>query len=93
MKNIIEEHKTLQGQDRLAELEKIILDYYLDKGYQIGRGGWQFKVNVSTYFKYKEIQIMFQSDYSKNLETVFRMIKPTTKEMWDSAIEFFMELR
>lgn len=75
--------------DRLAELEKVILDYYLDKGYQIGVGGWRFKVNISTYFKDKEIQVMFKPNYSANYETVFRISKDTTKEMFDKAIEYF----
>lgn len=75
--------------DRLAELEKVILDYYLDKGYQIGVGSWRFKVNISTYFKDKEIEVMFKPNYSVNHETVFRISKDTTKEMFDKAIEYF----
>jgi len=75
--------------DRLAELEKVILDYYLDKGYQVGVGGWQFKINISTYFKDKEIQVMFRSNCSVNFESVFRISQKTTKEMWDKAIAHF----
>ena len=45
--------------DKLAELEKVILDYYLAKGYGLGVGGWTFKVNISTLYKTKDIQIMF----------------------------------
>ena len=75
--------------DKLAELEKVILDYYLAKGYQVGVGGWKFKVNISTYFKDKEIQVMFKPNYSVNYENVFRISKETTKEMFDKAIEYF----
>lgn len=85
--------KELESQDKLAELEKIILDYYLAKGYQVGVGGWAFKVNISTYFKDKEIQVMFRNTYSVNFESVFRIRKKTTKEMFDKAIEHFKELK
>ena len=76
-------------QDRLAELEKVILDYYLEEGYQVGISGWSFKVNISTYHKQKEIQIMFKKDFHSNYETVFRISKKTTKEMFDAASEYF----
>ncbi len=75
--------------DKLAELEKVILDCYLAQGYQVGVDGWQFKVNISTYFKCKEIQVMFSSDKTKNFETVFRISKKTTQEMWNESIKFF----
>jgi hypothetical protein len=75
--------------DKLAELEKVILDYYLAKGYQVGVGGWAFKVNISTLHKIKDIQIMFRQDICSNWETIFRMYTKTTNEMWDEAIEYF----
>lgn len=75
--------------DRLAELEKVILDCYLVQGYQIGVGGWAFKVNISTLHKTKEIQIMFRENIYSNLETIFRTDAKTTKEMFDKAIEHF----
>lgn len=79
----------LEAKDRLAELEKVILDYYLVKGYQVGVGGWQFIVNISTSYKRKEIQIMFRQDICSNWETVFRIDKQSTKEMFDQTIEYF----
>ena len=78
-----------QSQDRLAELEKVILDYYLAKGHQVGIGGWGFKVNISTYHKEKEIQIMFKKDFHSNYETVFRVWQKTTKEIFNAAFEYF----
>ena len=77
------------SEDRLAELEKVILDYYLNKGYKINVGGWGFKVNISTYHKQKEIQIMFRKNRKSNYETVFRLWQKTTKEMFDAAFEYF----
>ena len=85
LEKIIKEH----SEDRLAELEKVILDYYLAKGYQVGIGGWGFKVNISTYHKQKEIQIMFRKNRKSNYETVFRIWQKTTKEMFDKAFEYF----
>lgn len=77
------------SEDRLAELEKVILDYYLYEGYKINIGGWGFKVNISTYQKQKEIQIMFRKNRKSNYETVFRIDKQSTKEMFDAAFEYF----
>ena len=82
---IIKEH----SEDRLAELEKVILDYYLAEGYRVGVGGWHFVINISTSYKRKEIQIMFRQDESSNSETVFRTYKQSTKEMFNQAIEHF----
>ena len=85
----MEEYINEDSQDRLAELEKMILDYYLAKGYKTGAGGWRFKVNISTYYKRKEIQIMFMKDFHSNYETVFRVSQKTIKEMFDKAFEYF----
>lgn len=86
---LIRELETLENQDKLAELEKVILDCYLVQGYQIGVGGWAFKVNISTLHKTKEIQIMFRENIYSDLETIFRTDAKTTKEMFDKAIDFF----
>ena len=77
------------SEDRLAELEKAILDYYLAEGYQVGVGGWQFIINISTSYKRKEIQIMFRQDICSSWETVFRIDKQSTKEMLDAAFKYF----
>ena len=85
LEKIVKEH----SEDRLAELEKVILDYYLAEGYRVGAGGWHFVINISTSYKRKEIQIMFRQDESSNSETVFRTYKQSTKEMFDAAFEYF----
>ena len=82
---IIKEHR----EDRLAELEKVILDYYLAEGYRVGVGGWHFVINISTSYKRKEIQIMFRQDVYSKWETVFRTDKQSTKEMFDAAFKYF----
>ena len=35
-------------EEAIAELEKVILDYYLAKGYQIGVGDWRFSVQINS---------------------------------------------
>lgn len=73
--------------DKLEELEKAILDYYLAKGYEIGKGDWSFKVEISTKWKFKQITVFFW-DNSK-VATPYFSISSTIKEMFDKAIEFF----
>ena len=75
--------------DRLEELEKVILDYYIAKGYIFDLFGSRFQINISTFQNQKEIQIMIKKDFNSNYETVFRIIHNTTKEMFDAAFENF----
>ena len=75
--------------DRLAELEKVILDYYSVEGYKFDLFGSRFQINISTFQNQKEIQILIKKDFNSNYETVFRIIHNTTKEMFDAAFEHF----
>ena len=77
------------SEDRLAELEKVILDYYSAEGYKFDLFGSRVQVNISTFQNQKEIQIMIKKDFNSNYETVFRIIHNTTKEMFDAAFEYF----
>ena len=77
------------SEDRLAELEKAILNYYLAEGYVFDLFGSRFQINISTFQYQKEIQIMIKKDFNSNYETVFRVIHNTTKEMFDAAFEHF----
>ena len=77
------------SEDRLAELEKVILDYYSAEGYKFDLFGSRVQVNISTFQNQKEIQIMIKKDFNSNYETVFRIIHNTTKEMFDAAFEHF----
>ena len=77
------------SEDRLAELEKVILDYYIKKGYKFGTFDSLFQVNISTFQNQKDIQIMFKKDFHSNYETVYRASQHTTKEMFDVAFKYF----
>ena len=77
------------SEDRLAELEKAILNYYLAEGYVFDLFGSRFQINISTFQYQKEIQIMIKKDFNSNYETVFRVIHNKTKEMFDAAFEYF----
>ena len=77
------------SEDRLEELEKVILDYYMSKGYIFDLFGSRFQINISTFQNQKEIQILIKKDFNSNYETVFRIIHNTTKEMFDEAFEHF----
>jgi hypothetical protein len=83
----IKELEELEYQDRLAELEKVILDYYLDKGYQVGVGEWEFIVNINNTYKIKLLEVTFFDGNSK--QRCYGKIGKTTKEMFDKAFEFF----
>ena len=77
------------SEDRLEELEKVILDYYMEKGYKFDLFGSRFQINISTFQNQKEIKILIKKDFNSNYETVFRIIHNTTKEMFDAAFENF----
>lgn len=76
--------------DRLAELEKVILDYYLDKGYQVGVGKWEFIIGITAQYKMKRIYINFYDEKEGgNLGIIFTAARFTTKEIFDEAIKHF----
>ena len=85
LEKIAKEH----GEDRLAELEKVILDYYSVEGYKFDLFGSRFQINISTFQNQKEIQILIKKDFNSNYETVFRVFHNTTKEMFDAAFKHF----
>ena len=85
----IKELEELENKDRLAELEKVILDYYLAKGYRIGVGGWAFRVEIISFHKYKRIVVYFKEHHLVNSSFAFSTINKSTKEMFDKAFEFF----
>ena len=89
IKKAIKELEELETKDRLAELEKVILDYYLAKGYRIGVGGWAFRVEIISYHKYKRILVYFKEHHLVNSSFAFSTINETTKEMFDKAFEYF----
>lgn len=89
IKKAIKELEELETKDRLAELEKVILDYYLAKGYRIGVGGWAFRVEIISFHKYKRIVVYFKEHHLVNSSFAFSTINKSTKEMFDKAFEYF----
>lgn len=85
----IEELETLEHKDRLAELEKVILDYYLAKGYEVGVGGWGFYVGIESDYKSKQLVVYFRRDAGSNYKQILNTATSTTKEMFNKAIEHF----
>ena len=79
------------SEDRLAELEKVILDYYLAKGYQVGVGGWGFSVQINSDYKDKNIEVFFsdKQNNEKEFDSVVTIMEETTKKMFDAAFEYF----
>lgn len=75
--------------DRLAELEKVILDYYLAKGYQIGVGGWGFNVKIESNYKSKELLVFFRESMHEHYSHLLTVESEITKDMFDKAIEVF----
>ena len=86
----IAELEDLEVKDRLAELEKVILDYYLAKGYQVGVGGWAFNIKIRSWYKNKRLLVYFRQHSMDAGCIVFSTNKQeTTKEMFDKAFEYF----
>ena len=85
----IEELEALEYKDKLAELEKVILDYYLAKGYEVGVSGWAFNVEIESNYKSKQLLIYFRESMYEHYSQVFIVEVETTKEMFDKAIEYF----
>ena len=91
IKEAIKELEELETKDRLAELEKVILDYYLAKGYQVGVGGWGFSVQINSDYKDKNIEVFFsdKQNNEKEFDSVVTIMEETTKKMFDKAFEYF----
>ena len=79
------------SEDRLAELEKVILDYYLAKGYQVGVCGWGFSVQINSNYKDKNIEVFFsdKQNNEKEFDSVVTIMEESTKKMFDKAFEHF----
>lgn len=89
IKEAIQELEALEYKDRLAELEKVILDYYLSIGYKVGIGGWGFYVVIESDYKSKQLVVYFRTDSGSNYEQILKTIAVTTREMFDKAIRHF----
>ncbi len=76
--------------DKLAELEAIIKDWYVSGGYKLD-GLWRFEIVISSHHKYKRLQVLETNPRErKEREPVTGYFTgETTKEMFDKAFEFF----
>ncbi|MFW3425923.1 hypothetical protein ACN9KI_03490 [Aliarcobacter butzleri] len=72
----------------LAELEKVIVNYYLAKGYNLAYKDWYFEIELISLYKAKRLIITFvQRDKS---DIVFDDETETIKEIFDKVFEYFI---
>lgn len=76
--------------DKLSELEKIIFDLYIAKGYIRDKenNDWEFEIKINSKYKHKEILVFF---YEKGEETllIFSTLAKKTEQMYDTALNYF----
>lgn len=75
--------------DRLAELEKVILDYLTKEGFKIDDISCKFEIYLETKYKLKQIQVDFKRGVGFHSSNIFQTKAETTKEMFDRAFEHF----
>lgn len=85
LEKIIKEH----SEDRLAELEKVILDYLTKEGFKIDDISCKFEIYLETQYKLKQIQVNFKRGVGFHSSNIFQTKAETTKEMFDKAFEYF----
>ena len=74
--------------DKLAELEKLILDKLIKKGYIIGSGDWGFKVEINSTWKQKSLNVLLKD--KNGIRPVFTTTKENLEQMYDEANFFFL---
>ncbi|MFV7791297.1 hypothetical protein ACNSOP_08985 [Aliarcobacter lanthieri] len=87
LQEAIAELEALETKDRLAELEKVILDYYLAKGHRVDIKDWDFRIELISLYKAKRLIIEFV--HRNKGDIVFDNETETTKEIFDKAFEHF----
>ena len=75
--------------DRLAELEKVILDYLTKEGFKIDDISCKFEIYLEAQYKLKQIQVNFKKGVGFHSSNIFQTKAETTKEMFDKAFEYF----
>ena len=85
----IKELEELETKDRLAELEKVILDYLTKEGFKIDDISCKFEIYLETQYKLKQIQVNFKRGVGFHSSNIFQTKAETTKEMFDKAFEYF----
>ena len=85
----IKELEELETKDRLAELEKVILDYLTKEGFKIDDISCKFEIYLETQYKLKQIQVNFKRGVGFHSSNIFQTKAETTKEMFDAAFKYF----
>ena len=73
----------------LEQLEKKILEYYQNKGLEVGVGTWGFKICIETYYKEKSLRVSFYDGLGKP-EVVFYTRQDTVQKMYKDAFLYFV---
>ncbi|QDF28961.1 hypothetical protein [Halarcobacter anaerophilus] len=73
--------------DRLAELEKLVLDKLVEQGYIIGSGDWGFKVEINSTWKQKSLNVLLKD--KEGIRPIFTITKEKLEQMYDEAEMFF----
>ena len=89
IKEAVKELESLPYKDRLAELEKVILDYLTKDGFKIDDISCKFEIYLETQYKLKQIQVNFKRGVGFHSSNIFQTKAETTKEMFDKAFEYF----
>ena len=85
----IKELEELETKDRLAELEKVILDYLTKEGFKIDDISCKFEIYLETQYKLKQMQVYFKRGVGFHSSNIFQTKAETTKEMFDAAFKYF----
>lgn len=73
--------------DRLAELEALIREWFITNGKANGGDRW-FEIAITTRYKSKNLHIYDTRGWAQ-YDLLKRFVGLTTKEMFDKAFEFF----
>ena len=79
--------------DKLAELEKVILEHYLKKGYLVDIGVWTFNIEIKSEYKSKHLLIYFRESIDEHYSQVFETEAETTMKMFKEAIKYFKGIK
>ena len=85
--------------DRLAELEAVVRDFFLSRGFKReedqveGDLKWGFMVDISSIYKEKELSIKLikVGKNGNSVTTIYADTHKTTEEMFSRAIELFRD--
>lgn len=81
------EKEMIKCKNGLAEVEKIILNKLVEKGYVIGSGNWGFKVEINSTWKQKSLNVLLKNQ--DGIKPIFTTTKENVEQMYDEAIIFF----